>query len=93
MSDVNNRQAQRHKVLKSGRIVLDAWRTLECGVRDLSATGAKLTFDPTTPIPDVFRLVLKGDNTIRPAKVAWRKGETVGVHFTGEAKPATLRKT
>ena len=58
----------------------------------MSATGAKLTCSNAQNIPDVFRLMVSADNTIRPAKVAWRKDGLVGIHFTGEAKSAVLRR-
>lgn len=90
--DENKRQAQRQKVLKSARILLDDWRTMDCSIRDLSATGAKIACPSTVNIPDVFRLVTMSDNQIRPAKVTWRRESTIGIHFTGEAKPSALRK-
>jgi hypothetical protein len=90
--DDNNRHSVRHKVLKAGCILFDDRRTLDCGVKDLSDTGAKLTCENTTLIPDVFRFVLRSDSSMRPAKVVWRKPGSVGVSFTGAAKPAVLRR-
>ena len=90
--DENKRQAQRQKVLKSARILLDDWRTMDCSIRDISATGAKIACPNTMNIPDVFRLVTMADNSMRPVKVTWRKERLIGVHFTGEAKPSVLRK-
>jgi hypothetical protein len=88
----NKRGEARQKVLKVGRIVLDDLSTLDCGVRDLSATGAKLII-ANPLVPDVFRLLIPGDNSIRPAEVAWRKPDQIGVRFTGEAKKSVLRRT
>lgn len=86
------RASPRQRVLKAGRIVLDDWRTIECGVRDLSDTGAKLACPSPVGIPDEFRLLLVSDHTLRPAKVVWRKETSLGISFTGEAKKAPLRK-
>jgi PilZ domain len=89
----NKRAAPRHRVLKAGRIVVGDKATLDVSVRDMSATGAKLLCSSTHLIPETFRLVLPGDGTIRPAKVMWRKEDSLGIAFTGEAKQSVLRKT
>jgi PilZ domain len=89
----NKRIAPRQRVLKAGRIVVSDRATLDVGVRDMSATGAKLMCTSTHLVPDTFRFVLPGDGTIRPAKVVWRKQDSLGIEFTGEAKQSVLRKT
>ena len=90
--ETNARIATRQRVLKSGKIVLNDWTAIDCQVRDLSATGAKLVCDNALTLPEVFRLILSTDNTIRPVKIMWRKQFTIGVHFTAEAKRAPIRK-
>jgi hypothetical protein len=87
----NKRSDQRQKVLKSARIVLDDLQSVECTLRDVSATGAKLLVKKPNDLPDVFRLLFAADSTIRPVKVMWRKPDSVGVHFTGEAKKSLLK--
>ena len=89
----NKRAAPRQRVLKSGRIIVNDKTTLDVGVRDLSATGARLMCSSTHLVPDTFRLVLLGDGTIRPAKVVWRKEDSMGIEFSGEAKQSILRRT
>jgi hypothetical protein len=89
--DENKRIDQRQKVLKSGRIILDDLHGVECTVRDVSATGAKLLVKKTDDLPDQFRLLLSADSSIRPVKVMWRKSDSIGVHFTGEAKKSLLK--
>jgi hypothetical protein len=89
----NKRIAPRQRVLKAGRIVISDKATLDVGVRDISATGAKLMCSQTHMVPDTFRLVLPGEGTIRPVKVVWRKEDSLGVEFTGDAKQSVLRKT
>lgn len=87
----NKRSDQRQKVLKSARIVLDDLQSVECTLRDVSATGAKLILKKPDDVPDTFRLLFSADSTIRPVKVMWRKPDSVGVHFTGEAKKSLLK--
>lgn len=87
----NKRSDQRQKVLKSARIVLDDLQGIDCTLRDVSATGAKLLVKKPNDLPDLFRLLFASDSTIRPVKVMWRKPDSVGVHFTGEAKKSLLK--
>ncbi len=87
-----NRVATRHRVLKSAKIVLDDWGSIDCQVRDISDTGAKLRVPSTMALPHKFRLLIVADNTIRPVQVAWKLGDTFGVAFTGEVARAPLRK-
>jgi PilZ domain len=89
--DDNKRTDHRQKVLKSGRIVLDDLNGFDCTVRDVSTTGAKLIVKNPADVPDVFRLLLLTDSSIRSVKVMWRKPDSVGVHFTGEAKKSFLK--
>ncbi len=93
MNTIESRAAQRLRVLKAGKAVTMNYQSVvDCGVRDISATGAKLTCAHQSSVPDEFRLMMPGDNTIREAKVVWRKGEYLGVLFTSSARPAPPRK-
>lgn len=86
------RAAKRMRVLKSAKIVFDDWRAIDCTLRDVSETGAKVLVDSTNNIPKKFRLYFAADNTIRDVELAWKQHNMVGVHFTSEAKSASLRK-
>ena len=86
MTSVNseNRVTQRHTTLKGGRIVFNAGRsTIDCTVRNLSASGAKLLVTSVVGIPDTFDLLLDG-NIRRPCRVAWRSLKELGVAFRTE---------
>ena len=86
------RVAPRRKVLKGAKIVMDDWTNIDCQVRDVSETGAKLICDAAHSVPDKIRLLQTTDNTLRPAQVVWRKSQSLGITFTGEAKKAPARK-
>ncbi len=94
MTQDESRAAKRLKVLKTGKVIFNKnLAVINCTVRDLSETGAKLVFgDASVVVPDEIKLVLQQDNTVREAKVMWRKGEAIGVHFTSEARRAPPRK-
>ena len=92
--DVNNkRSAPRSRVLKDGKIVLFGDRSvIDCTVRDWSATGARLRCHHQAAVPAEFRLLMRSDNSIRGARVAWRRDDDIGIMFTSEPARAPPRK-
>jgi 2-succinyl-5-enolpyruvyl-6-hydroxy-3-cyclohexene-1-carboxylate synthase len=91
-SPEQRRAAKRMRVLKSGKIVLDDRRAIDCTLRDVSATGAKLVCSVALEMPDKFRLYIAADNTIRDVQIAWKEKGLLGITFVGEPKSAALRK-
>ena len=88
-----NRVARRQRVLKQGKMLLPNDMTgIDCTVRDISATGAKLLCGDPGAIPNEFRLVFTADRTMRSVKVVGRRPEEVGVHFTSKPVKAPLLK-
>ena len=65
---------------------------IDCTIRDLSQTGAKIVCADPAVVPDEFRLVVLVDMVMRDVKVAWRKPDLIGVHFTSEPRRAPPRK-
>ena len=87
------RVARRQRVLKQGRMLFpNSLSAIDCAIRDLSQTGAKLTCADPAAVPDEFRLVVLADMQMRDVKVAWRKPDLIGVHFTSEPRRAPPRK-
>lgn len=87
-----HRLARRQRVLKSAKIVLDDWRAIDCTVRDLSETGAKIQVGGAHGLPHKFKLLMISDNSIRPVQIAWKHNDTIGVAFCGPAEKAPVRK-
>jgi hypothetical protein len=88
-----NRVTRRQRVLKQGKILLSNDKTvIDCTLRDLSETGAKLLCGDPGAIPNEFRLVLTADRSMRDVKVMWRRPDQVGVRFTSEPRRAPLLK-
>jgi PilZ domain len=89
----NKRVAFRQRILKSAKIIhKNQWSVVDCSVRDISATGAKIQCDDQMSVPNEIRFLLISDNTIRDAKVAWRRSGFLGIHFTGPPERAPARK-
>jgi hypothetical protein len=48
----------------------------------MSDTGAMLAVDSPLGIPDEFTLLIKPELRKRNCRVAWRRADKIGVHFT-----------
>ena len=93
MDSLDKRRAIRHRVLKAGKIVLlNNWSVVDCCVRDMSETGARLSCQDQAAVPTDFRLLIPYDNTIRDVRVMWRRDNEIGVIYTSPAKPPPPRK-
>ena len=73
----------RKSLQQPGWITLDGgFAARPCVVRDMSATGAKITLDDPNMLPAKLRLAfLRDARTGRNCEVVWRRGKTVGVKF------------
>lgn len=77
------RNTTRKKSFLQGRIYFNNRRSaLDCLIRDISDTGAKLIFSDSVQTPDTIELyVPQKEQTLR-AEVQWRRGDEIGVAFT-----------
>jgi hypothetical protein len=93
MSSEDRRIAPRARVLKHGKIVMmNNWSVVDCCVRDLSVTGARIRCDDPAAVPGEFRLLIPHNNSIQPVRVVWRRADECGVTFTGPARPPPPRR-
>jgi len=82
-------RAPRRRLLKAGVICFNARHsTIPCTVRDFSEAGAKLLVPGSVSAPDTFELNIELDGIWVPCAVKWRRGEAVGVTFTGPVEVA-----
>lgn len=79
----DRRTIARHRVLKAGKIEFGGG-SIDCTVRNLSATGAALRVESVIGIPTNFILAVPADNVKRHCQVAWRKEKELGLRFTDE---------
>ena len=78
----DKRSGSRQRVLKGGKIVFAGGSfNVDCTIRNISETGARLQVPTTVAIPDRFTLVDVQSRIRREATVAWRKGDLIGVRF------------
>ena len=73
----------RYRTSKPGTIVLARGGTISCTIRDLSETGAGIEVESFVSVPEVFVLLIGGDDKyLRRCKVAWRATRRLGVSFS-----------
>ena len=87
-----HRISLRRRTLKEGKVILTDSTVIDCRIRDISEGGARLEFGGLTNLPKEFRLLFVSSNTMRPAAVAWQRGASVGIYFTGPEQPAPARR-
>ena len=80
-------RALRKRTLIGARLLIGETSSLDCTVRNISETGAKLVFATPTVTPDAFELEI-ADHGRFWARAAWRNGMAVGVQFVRNVKAA-----
>jgi hypothetical protein len=60
----------------------DGRAPLECAVIDYSVIGARLELPVDVPLPDEVHILI--GTIAHNARVAWRKGTTIGIDFVDE---------
>ena len=77
----NRRITNRHKTLKSAKIVFNKKQSvIDCFVRDLSDTGAKLQVADLLAVPRTFTLMLN-DGAAYECERVRAMGKDIGVRF------------
>jgi hypothetical protein len=89
----DQRAVLRHGVRKEGRLLfVDQPCFVECTIRNISEDGALLCMLVSVCLPPVVLLWEQQTGTINECEVRWRKGCTVGVHFTNVLGRASRRE-
>ncbi|WP_093570205.1 PilZ domain-containing protein [Methylobacterium sp. 174MFSha1.1] len=80
------RRETRLRTFLKGRIVFNNGNsTMDCLIRDLSASGARLMLSQTATLPDGFDLIIPAKDRTHRATLRWRKADSIGVTFAEEA--------
>ncbi|ACA16866.1 type IV pilus assembly PilZ [Methylobacterium sp. 4-46] len=84
-----HRREVRLRTFLKGRIVFNNGNSsMDCLVRDLSATGARLALSETAVLPDAFDLHIPAKDKVYKAALRWRRADGVGVAFQEDAAVA-----
>jgi hypothetical protein len=78
----DRRRSARSKSFLQGRILFNGGRSsIDCVIRDISESGARLKFSSALPTPDHFDLYIPNRDEHRPAYVQWRRDSDIGIAF------------
>src|SRR5215211_885439 len=84
------RRAPRRRVLLDGRVIFNnRFSIIECTIRDLSDTGAKVVFQHPTPLPPEVGLEIFKTGESFQARVVRSDGKTHGLMFVREEGQGT----
>jgi hypothetical protein len=78
---IEKRAAPRHRVLKHGTLAFDGGGGVECLVRNISSSGARVDVDNPRGLPDSFTLVIETDHFRRHCHAVWSSERRLGVAF------------
>jgi hypothetical protein len=79
---MDQRSNKRQRTILEGRIVFNnRFSLIECAVRDLSDTGARIAFSHPITIPQEFEIEIPNKKFSRWAWVVWSNGKEYGITF------------
>jgi hypothetical protein len=90
MNPVEQRRASpRSRTLLEGHIIYNnRLSRMECTVRDLSETGARIVFAQPVKVPAEFELQIPKRKLVRRAQVMWYDGQHHGIMFLDDGAGA-----
>lgn len=82
MSDENKRISPRIRTFLKGQVVFNnRMSTMDCVIRNISGTGAKLQLTQAVTLPDQFELHIPQKGETSRVRIRWRRGDEIGVSF------------
>ena len=84
------RNAVRQRTLKHGRIVVKGMSTMDCLIRNMSLTGARVALPNALALPDEFDLLIGDEGLRRSCEVMSRNETSAGVRFFTPLTPREL---
>ena len=78
---IEKRTVPRHRVLKRGTLAFSGGGGMDCTVRNISQTGARIDIASPVGVPGVFTLVIEADHFMRHCRAVWSSEQHIGVAF------------
>jgi hypothetical protein len=75
------RLAPRHRVFKHGVLAFNSGGSVDCTVRNLSETGARVDVFNSVSVPKSFVLVIETDRFSRHCRSVWISDKQIGIAF------------
>jgi len=76
-----NRTAPRHRVLKRGTLAFNGGGGVDCTVRNISTSGARVDIANPIGLPESFTLVIEADQFMRHCHAVWSSERRIGIAF------------
>lgn len=87
----DRRASARRKTYLGGRVVFNHRQsTLDCRLRNMGESGAKLQFDHPAFVPDEFDVQVARLERVYRARVTWRSRSEIGISFGQPASAANV---
>jgi PilZ domain len=85
------RAIPRKRSFLQGRIFFNNRRSsVDCLIRDISDTGAKLSFSEAVTVPEVMELYIPTKEEMRRVRAQWRSGNDMGIAFDYDEQAPSL---
>ncbi len=82
---LDRRKEHRGRTYLGGQIAFNnRWCTIDCLVRNMSESGAKLDFSDPVQVPSELDLLIPLKGHSRRVKVVWRQAKSLGISFVEE---------
>jgi hypothetical protein len=82
---LNRRTSPRARSLLTGKIIIaDGAVSHDCVIRNVSTRGARVRIAGAVNLPAAVGLLVVREGLLFDAKIAWRRGEQIGLAFTGQ---------
>ncbi|MCY1667599.1 PilZ domain-containing protein [Rhizobium sp. SL86] len=86
-------RAERRRVLKAAYAAFNGLHSaVPCTIRDISESGARLSFEVGWVVPKVFTLFVELDGYKVDCEKMWHKGRIYGVRFTSAKEITKIRR-
>jgi PilZ domain len=86
-SPLQRRDSVRHRAFLKARILIQDRTTMDCMVRNMSLSGARLEVSQNFILPAEFELEIPQRGSVLLCALKWRKDDAVGVKFLDSKGP------
>jgi hypothetical protein len=78
---IEKRAEPRHRVLKRGTLAFRGGGAIDCTVRNVSPSGARVDVVSPISLPESFTLLIEADHFMRRCHPVWSHDTRIGVAF------------
>jgi hypothetical protein len=87
------RQSERIRSFLRAKIIFNnRMSTIDCIIKNISATGAKIALADNLAVPTEFEIDIPQKGRSHRARLVWRDKEAIGIEFLDSKQPASAPK-